>query len=111
MSISDAAAHFRAIGDEWRDPAKASLIVERYVSAYRFMDLTGRVPPFELRTGVFYDADFIVNNQSTFPIAQIRFGGGSLIGYCPWHSSHEVHIVPSMEPHGPDAEPVQVSSQ
>ena len=38
-----------------------------------------------------------INNQMVYNSPQIRFGTGTLIGYIPWHSSSQIHIVATSE--------------
>jgi len=102
MSVVDAANLFRCLGDEWRDSATAAAHAELFAGTFRYRDLSGR-----LQTSGKYsvpdDVYFVTNNQLGFPSAQIRFGAGSLVGYCPWHNGLHLHMVPATEP--PPAQP------
>ena len=44
------------------------------------------------------NASWKVNNQMVYPSAQMSFGKGSLLGYLPWHSTVQLHIVAAAEP-------------
>merc|ERR1712146_411116 len=70
---------------------------------FRYRDLSGRMQP-PGKFAVPDDVYFVTNNQTGLPSAQIRFGPGSLIGYCPWHNGLHLHMVPATEP--PSAVPL-----
>ena len=79
LSIKEAAAHFRKLGDMWRDDATAAKIVERTVAPWRYLDMTGAMGTagdckFAWMPGIKAFAEFVVNNQCVYPVAQIRFG-------------------------------------
>lgn len=46
-----------------------------------------------------------------FPSAQISFGTGSLLGYTPWHSVDQVHIVAAAEPPSESGEKSKLQQQ
>jgi hypothetical protein len=99
MSMAEAAALYKAIGNDWRDYSRSAEIVQAFVGFHRYLDIFRRFPtPSSKYNWSDPEGHFNVNNQSTYPIAQIRFGPGSLIGYCPWHSLDQIHIMASVEP-------------
>jgi len=97
MSMADWLSHFKALGNTWRDPQQSAAIVEGYVGANRLMDLNGGVASsgkYDLLSAFLH---YGVNNQMVYPSAQIRFGRGAVIGYTPWHSATQIHIVAAAE--------------
>ena len=84
QAMAQAAALFRSLGDKWRDPDTAAAIVERFVGANRFVDVTGYAGTSGKHAYCPLSSDFRVNNQMVYPSASIRFGSGELIGYRPW---------------------------
>lgn len=97
MSVADAANVFRRLGDEWRESKTAAAHAENFVGIFRYRDVSGRVQTTGGKYTIPDDVYFVTNNQLGFPSAQIRFGPGSLIGYCPWHNGMHVHFVPATE--------------
>lgn len=99
MTMVEAVNVFKGVGDRWRDKERSAVDVERYVGGNRFMDVTGFAPtqgkyaPPIPKGGL-----FVMNNQAVFPVVQMRFAPGTLLGYIPWHSGPHMHIVPSVEP-------------
>ena len=107
--MGEAAGLFRAIGDQWRDAKQAAAVVAKYMAPQRYMDVTGYAATsgeHAMKGAPPGYKSITFNNQSVYPVAQIRFGTGSLIGYRPWHSGSHIHIMAAIEPPGPDAKPV-----
>lgn len=111
MNIGDAATLFRDLGGDWRDQKRSAALVAANLRAQAWPDPLGGIlywMPYMKHH--FPGADicpgaplFIVNNQSVYPSAQIRFGAGSLLGYTPWFSGPQVHIVAAVEAEQPGA--------
>eukprot|EP00316_Scyphosphaera_apsteinii_P023592 CAMPEP_0119337828 /NCGR_PEP_ID=MMETSP1333-20130426/94788_1 /TAXON_ID=418940 /ORGANISM="Scyphosphaera apsteinii, Strain RCC1455" /LENGTH=595 /DNA_ID=CAMNT_0007348965 /DNA_START=195 /DNA_END=1982 /DNA_ORIENTATION=+ len=110
MTVAEAADFFQTLGDEWRDSATADPQVELFAGTFMYRDVSRRVQTggkYTVPGGVY----FVTNNQLGFPSALIRFGPGSLIGYCPWHNGLHIHMVPATEPpaaHGESQAPASL---
>ena len=90
MSALERAQFILGIGNQWRDDAAKH--VREFVLFFRVQDITGYMWSGD---GGFESVDntLFINNQTVYPIAQIRFGAGALIGFQPWHSHQHMQIV------------------
>ena len=93
MSFGEAVDLFTDMGDEWRDEARSAKSVESCVLFHRTPDLTGWWHEFEEPEDDLGMPDLQINNQSGYPLADVRFGPGALVGLQPWHSHGHVHVV------------------
>mmetsp|Transcript_33777 Transcript_33777/g.36401 ORF Transcript_33777/g.36401 Transcript_33777/m.36401 type:complete len:600 (+) Transcript_33777:434-2233(+) len=90
MSLVDILSFWHEVGDTWRSKEKSALEVEKLAKlSYGDIDSDDLTPK---------KPNFIVNNQSCYIMAQIRFGrDATCIGYTPWHSADHIHIVAALE--------------
>ena len=74
MTMAEAAAVFKAIGDDWRDESRAAKCVEQYVGAFRYMDLVRRLPKEGSKYRLHGDKPlhFEVNNQTVCKRRRVR---------------------------------------
>jgi hypothetical protein len=89
MSIVEAVDFYHELGNQWRSKEESAKVTEAMArfAATKSFENPATTPCFS------------INNQAVFNMAQIRFGrDASCIGYSPWHSVDQIHIVAALEP-------------
>eukprot|EP00928_Gymnodinium_smaydae_P080788 TRINITY_DN64413_c0_g1_i1.p1 TRINITY_DN64413_c0_g1~~TRINITY_DN64413_c0_g1_i1.p1 ORF type:complete len:578 (-),score=59.77 TRINITY_DN64413_c0_g1_i1:54-1787(-) len=95
MSTHDVVMKFREVGDKLRNREIATEITKDFQSQLECSEKGASFHGRHFLTN--YENNLLVNNQTTYAVAQIRFGPGSCLGFVPWNVGHMIHIVVSFD--------------